>query len=256
MSAARLHSERSGPDDAPVLVLGGSLGTTLAMWDPQVARLADRRRIVRYDHRGHGGSPAPLGPYAIDELGRDVLDLLDGLGCARASYCGLSLGAMVGMWLAANAPERIERLVLLCTSAHLPPPSAYRDRAATVRAAGTPEVVADAVLARWLTPAWAQENPGPAAWLREMFSQVSAEGYAGCCEAIAALDLRADLKRISAPTLVVAGAEDPATPPAHAELIAAGVPGARLVVLERAAHLASVERADAVSDLIADHLDR
>jgi 3-oxoadipate enol-lactonase len=256
VSPARLHYELSGPDDGPVLVFGGSLGTTLAMWDPQAARLAGRRRILRYDHRGHGGSPALSGPYAIEELGRDVLDLLDGLGCERASYCGLSLGGMVGMWLAANAPERIQRLILLCTSARLPPPAAYRDRAAAVRAAGTPEVVADAVLARWLTPAWAQENPGPAAGLRAMFSQVSAEGYAGCCEAIAALDLRAELERITARTVVVAGAEDPATPPKHAELIAAAIPGARLVVLERAAHLASVERADAVTDLIADHLDR
>ena len=255
MRPARLHYEHSDLDDGPVLVFGGSLGTTLAMWDPQMARLAGRHRILRYDHRGHGGSPALPGPYAIEDLAGDVLDLLDGLGIERASYCGLSLGGMLGMWLAANAPERIERVILLCTSAHLPPPAAYRDRAAAVRAAGTPEVVADAVLARWLTPAWAQENPGPVAWLRAMFSQVTAEGYAGCCEAIAALDLRAELERISAPTLVVAGAEDPATPPVHAELIAAAIRGARLVVLERAAHLASVERADAVTDLIADHLD-
>ena len=142
-----LNCASTGSDDAPVLLLGGSLGTTLDMWDPQVPALSATHRVIRFEHRGHGGSPVPTGPYTIDELGADVLTLLDRLGLARVSYCGLSIGGMVGQWLAINAPERIDRLILLCTSAHLPPASGWRERAAAVRAAGTPEVVADAVLA-------------------------------------------------------------------------------------------------------------
>jgi pimeloyl-ACP methyl ester carboxylesterase len=131
-------AERSS---APPLLMGGSLGTTLAMWAPQLGQLVRRARVIRFDHRGHGGSPVPAGPYSIEDLGGDVLALMDRLGVERASYCGLSIGGMVGQWLAINAPQRIERLVLICTSAHLPPASAWTERAATVRAAGSPEVI-------------------------------------------------------------------------------------------------------------------
>jgi 3-oxoadipate enol-lactonase len=117
-----LHHELSGPEDAPVVLMGSSLGTSLQMWDGQLP-LADRLRLVRFDHRGHGASPSPPGPYEIADLAGDVLALMDELGIERAHYCGLSLGGMIGMWLAANAPERIERLVLICTSAHMPPAS-------------------------------------------------------------------------------------------------------------------------------------
>src|SRR5215217_3140160 len=126
-----LHHEIAGPDDAPVLLMGGSLGTTLKMWDGQLA-LARRFRIVRFDHRGHGGSPVPPGPYEMADFGRDVLALMDGLGIERASYCGLSLGGMAGMWLGANAPERIDRLILACTAARMPPPEFWRRRATAV----------------------------------------------------------------------------------------------------------------------------
>ncbi len=119
MTTCELHYEVSGERESPPLVLGGSLGTTLAMWDPQIDLLSERWRVTRFDHRGHGGSPAPIGPYAIDDLGGDVLALLNRLEIPRASYCGLSIGGMVGMWIAANAPERIDRLILICTSAYL-----------------------------------------------------------------------------------------------------------------------------------------
>jgi 3-oxoadipate enol-lactonase len=249
-----LNCDIAGPDGAPVLLLGGSLGTTLAMWEPQLPQLSVRHRVIRFDHRGHGGSPVPNGPYSIDALGGDVLAMLDRLGIRRAAYCGLSIGGMVGQWLAINAPDRIEQLILICTSPHLPPLSAWQDRAAAVRAAGTPEVVADAVLSRWFTPAWAERHPDVVAGYRRMISSVDPEGYAGCCEALAALDLRSGLGRISAPTLVIAGRQDPATPPEHGEAIATAVAGARLEVLDPAAHLASAERADAVTALIAGHL--
>jgi 3-oxoadipate enol-lactonase len=255
MTPVELHHEIDGPESGAALLMGGSLGTTLAMWDPQLPRLAGDTRLIRFDHRGHGGSPGPDGPYSIEDLGGDVLALLDRLGLERASYCGLSIGGMVGQWLAINAPARIEKLVLICTSAYLPPADGWRQRAATVRQAGTPEAVADGVLARWFTEPYARGHPDVIARHRRMLSSTPAEAYASCCEAIAALDLRADLARIAASTLVIAGEQDPATPPAHGRTIAAAVPGARLEVLDGAAHLASVERASEVTGLIADHLN-
>ena len=248
-----LHHEVSGPADAPALVLGGSLGTTLAMWDGQ-APLAQRVRTVRYDHRGHGRSPAPPGPYEIADLGRDVLALMDGLEIAHASHCGVSLGGMVGMWLAANAPERVARLILICTSAHMPPASAWAERAATVRRTGGTETIADAVVARWLTPEYAAAHPGVRATLRDMLVGASPEGYAACCNAIRDMDLRPLLGRIEAPTLVISGAEDQAAPPEHQRLIADAIPGARHEVLSPAAHVAPVEQAQAINALILDHL--
>lgn len=249
-----LHAETSGPEDAPVLLLGGSLGTTGAMWAPQVQALSRRLRTVAFDHLGHGRSAVPPGPYSIAGLGRAVIALMDRLGLERASYAGLSIGGMVGQWLAANHPQRIDRLVLLTTSAYLGPPDPWLERAATVRAAGSTEVIADVVLGRWFTPPWAAEHALEVAGLRAMFCATPVEGYAGCCEAIAELDLRAELRRIEALTLVIGGAEDPSIPPEHQRAIAAAVPGARLEILEDAAHLLSVQHPEAVNSLIAEHL--
>ena len=248
-----LFSETTGPEAAPVLLMGSSLGTSMDMWDSQLA-LAERLRIVRFDHRGHGRSPVPRGPYEIADLGRDVIELMDALEIERASYCGLSIGGMVGIWLGANAPERIERLVLVCTSAHLPPAEGWAERAAKVRAAGTVGVVADAVVARWLTPAYAEEHPELVAELRAMLVATDPEGYASACGAIERMDLRDQLGRIAAPTLVISGSGDEATPPEHQELIAASIPGGRLETVDPAAHLAAVERPARVNELIANHL--
>lgn len=173
MTAIDVHCEISGPDDAPVLVLSNSLGSTTAMWDPQVATLAERLRVVRYDHRGHGGSPVPSGPYDLADLGADAVRLLDRLGVEHVHWCGLSLGGMVGMWMAINAPQRIDRLVLCCTSANLGPAQMWADRAATVRAEGV-EAIADAGIGRWLTasasrrgsPALASSWWTPRTWRR------------------------------------------------------------------------------------------
>jgi 3-oxoadipate enol-lactonase len=255
MTAAQLSHELAGPAGAPVLALGGSLGTTLAMWAPQVSRLSGRIRTVAFDHRGHGRSPVPAGPYEIADLGGDVLALLDRLGIERAAYCGLSLGGMVGQWLAINAPQRITKLILICTAAYLPPASAWIERAAGVRAAGSPEVVADTVVGRWFTPAFAAANPALVAGYREMIASTDGEGYASCCEAISTLDLRAGLPAVTAPTLVIAGAQDPSIPAEHGRAIAEAVPHARFEVLDPAAHLASVERAPYVTQLIEDHLE-
>ena len=241
------HHEVTG--DGPTVLMGSSLGTSLQMWDGQLP-LAERFRLVRYDHRGHGESPAPPGPYEIADLASDVLEL----GLGRTHYVGLSIGAMIGMWLAANAPERIDRLILICTSAQLGPPSMWQERAAKVLEAGSTEPVADPVVDRWLTPAFAAEHPDARAKLRAMLTSADPAGYAACCGAIERMDLRADLGRITAPTLVISGADDLATPVEHQRLIAEAIPGARHEILSPAAHVAAVEQADAVNRLIEEHL--
>jgi 3-oxoadipate enol-lactonase len=255
VSTVTLHHELDGPDGAPVLLLGSSLGTTTEMWRPLLPELAGRLRVIRYDHRGHGASPVAPGPYEIADLAGDVLALLDRLGLERASFGGVSLGGMVAMWIGANAPERVDRLALCCTSAHMPPASAWAERAAAVRAAGSAEVVADAVVARWLTPGYAAAHPDVVAWLRRMLVATPAAGYAAGCGAIERMDLRADLARITAPTLVLSGAQDPAAPPEHQRAIAERIAGARHELLAGAAHLASVERAGEVARLMLDHLE-
>jgi 3-oxoadipate enol-lactonase len=251
-STVEVHHLLEGPGDAPVLVLSNSLGTTLAMWDEQAPALSERLRLLRYDHRGHGGSPVPPGPYKIEDLGRDVLVLLDRLEVERFSFCGLSIGGMVGMWLAGEAPERVERLVLCCTSARFAPDT-FDSRARTVRAEGV-GAIADAVVERWFTPAFREDRPEVAEWARRMLLETPAEGYAGCCEAVRDADLSGGLGTISAPTLVIAGADDPAAPPEEAELIRDSIPDASLEVIPDAAHLANVEQPEAVTQAIRDHL--
>ena len=242
-----------GPAAAPVVVLPSSLGTTRELWDAQVDALTADFLVLRYEHRGHGASPVPPGPYSMSDLGADALDLLDTREIERAIWCGLSLGGMVGMWLAVHAPERLSALVLACTSARVAAPEAYRERAELVRRDGI-EPVADAVVARWFTVTTFQERPNLPERFRAIVTAQPAEGYAGCCEALAGWDFREQLASISTPTLVVAGSEDEATPAPDTDLIAERIPGARRVVLDRAAHLANVERPRAFLDAILPHL--
>ena len=249
-----LHGVLDGASRSPELVLGASLGTTTEMWDPALAALARGRRLVRYDHRGHGRSPLAPAPWEIADLGGDVLALLDRLGLERIDYAGVSLGGMVGMWLAAHAPERIRRLVVISSSAHMPPAAAWAERAQAVLAAGTVGAVAAAVLERWFTPAYAAEHPDVIGWMDAMLRACPPEGYAGCCGVLERLDLRGELAAIGAPTLVIGAAEDPSTPPPHSQAIAAAIPGARLEILAAGAHLAVIERAEEVTGLIEEHL--
>lgn len=246
-SSLALHHDIVGPADGPALVVGPSLGTNLHMWDPQADALAERFRVVRYDHLGHGASAVPPGPYTVDQLADAVLSLVDGLGIGRFHYVGLSLGGMVGMAIASRVPDRVDRLAVLCTSAYLPPASGWRERAATVREHGTASIGEGAV-DRWFTPAFTDPEPYLA-----MLAATPDEGYAGCCEAIAAMDLRPVIDRITARTVVIAGSADPATPPDHGRLIATTVPGARFEVVTGAAHLANVERPADVTALLLDH---
>ncbi|MFT7840278.1 3-oxoadipate enol-lactonase [Saccharothrix sp. BKS2] len=252
---AEVHHAEHGPPDGPAVVLSGSLGSDLTMWDPQVGPLvAAGFRVVRYDHRGHGASPVPPGPYRLADLAGDATALLDRLGVRRAHWVGLSLGGMVGMWLAAHRPERVGRLVLCCTSAAPGPAEGWTGRAAAVRAGGT-EAVADAVVARWFTPGWRAADPARTARHRAVVAATPAEGYASCCEAIATMRLTDVLPRITAPTLVLSGAEDPATPPEHGERIARAVPGARLEVVAGAAHLGTAERPGRFTGAVLRHLE-
>jgi 3-oxoadipate enol-lactonase len=242
-----------GPADAPVVVLSNSIGSTSAMWEPQVPALAERFRVVRYETRGHAGAPVPDGPYALADLGGDVLALLDNLGVQRAHFAGLSLGGMTGMWLAVNAPERIDRLALLCTSAMLARDVDWPARAALVREQGTGAIAA-ATVERWFTAGYIEANPDVAARWRAAIADTPSEGYAGCAEAIGTMDLEEDIRAVRAPTLVIAGRHDPATPPPHAELIASRIPSARLELVD-GAHLSNYERPDEVTRLLLDHLE-
>lgn len=251
---ARLEHQVTGPDDAPVLLLGGALGSSHALWEAQVKALSDRFRVVAFDHRGHGKSEVPDGPYALADLGPDVLALMDDLGAPKASYAGISLGGMVGLWLAANAADRIERLVVMCAAAVSPVGAdPWNDRAAQVRDAGV-AAVADGVFARWFRPPYAEANADRVAAIRQGLLDTPAEGYAGCCEAIRDMDLRDDLAAITAPALVLAGDGDQSIPAEHVLRVAAAIPGARFEVIEDAAHLIVVSHADQVNHLLLDHL--
>lgn len=246
-SSLALNHDITGPPDGPVLVIGSSLGTNLHMWDPQLDALAERYRVVRYDHLGHGASSVPPGPYTVEQLADAVLSLVAELGVRRFHYLGLSLGGMVGMAIASRVPDRVDRLVVMCTSAHLPPASGWHERAATVRAHGTASIGEGAV-GRWFTPGFDDTEP----YLR-MLAATPDEGYAACCEAIATMDLRPVIDRITARTMVIAGSVDPATPPDHGRLIASTVPGARFELVTGASHLANVERPADVTALLLDH---
>ncbi len=252
MSAA-LEFEAYGDSAAPPVLSSNSLGTTSAMWSEQIPELAKHCHVIAFDHRGHGKSESPARPWEIGDLGRDVVALLDRLGLERASFAGVSLGGMVGMWLAANAPERVDRLMLICTSAHLAAPEYWRDRAATVRTTGMSPIV-DPVVDRWFTPTFAQRHAGVVRLYKEMLAQSPPDGYAACCEAIGRLDLRADLARVRAPTMVVAGADDQAIPPEHGVAIAKAIAGSSFFTVADAAHLANVEQPDVVTRLMLDHL--
>lgn len=246
-----VHHEVTGPRGAPVVVLSNSLGSTLDMWEPQLATLSGHR-VVRYDLRGHGRSPVPDGPSRLADLGDDLTVLLDRLEVERATLVGVSLGGMVSLWMAAHHPDRVDRLLPSFTSAQLGPPENWQQRAALVLAEGT-QAVADTVIGRWFTPAFAAREPAVVRRYRDAIAATPAAGYASCCAAIETMDLRDALARITAPTVVVAGAHDPSTPPDHGRLIAHGIAGARFVELDTA-HLGNVEDPEAYNAALAAHL--
>jgi 3-oxoadipate enol-lactonase len=243
-----IHVQVEGPERAPVLMLSNSLGTTLHMWDGQVEPFTRHFRLVRYDRRGHGKSGCPKGPYTMERLGRDVLAILDGLGLRKVNWCGLSMGGMVGQWLGANAPTRVERLVLTNTSAYFPDKTMWNDRLKLVREKGL-AAFAGPNMERWFTKGFHERSPQAVARMAEMFAATPLEGYIGCAEAVRDMDHRALLPKIAAPTLIIAGRHDPATTLEAGEYLRDHIPGAQLTVLD-AAHISNIEQRDAYSDAV------
>jgi 3-oxoadipate enol-lactonase len=254
VSAVAVSYSEDGPADAPVVLLSNSLGSTRAMWDAQVPALAERYRVITYDARGHGKSPVPPAPYTLDDLVDDAVALLDEVGAARASLVGLSLGAMTFLRLAARHPERVDRLVVMCTTAHYGSPDSWVERAHRTRTEGT-GAIAPTVVGGWFTPGFAAARPDVVAAAEAMLAGIDDEGYAACCGILEELDIRADLPRITAPTLVISGAQDLATPPEHQRAIADAIPGAEYRVVDDAAHLAAIEQPQAITAAILGHLD-
>lgn len=226
-----------------VVVLCGSLGAPSSMWEPQLPALAGRE-VVRVDHPGHGGAPVT----DFDDVGDLAARVLDAAGDEPFAFVGLSLGGAVGLRVALDAPDRVERLVLACAAARFGDPAQWVDRAATVRAEGLGAIV-DAVLARWFTPAFDRVDE-----FRERFLDTDPEGYARCCEALSRFDVRDELGSISTPTLAIAATEDPTTPPDVVGAVAQGIPGARLEVIADAAHLVNAEQPADFNRLLEEHL--
>jgi 3-oxoadipate enol-lactonase len=261
MSEARLAASLDGPDGAPVLVLANPVGTTRAIWAAQVPVLQRHFRLLRFELRGHGEagarSPAPAGPYSIAELGTDVLGLMRDCGVTTAAYCGISIGGMIGLWLAANAPERISSLVVCCAAiTPMPSRQAWLDRAALVRSAGM-AAISEMTLPRWFTADFIARQPAAVSAVLDMLLGTDPQGYAGCADAIADLDLNPlapALGAIKAPTLVLAGAEDPAAPPWQGARTALGITDSRLTVIRGTSHLAPYQTPGPVTAAILGHL--
>ena len=248
----RGHYRLDGPADAPVVMLSNSLGADLAMWDPQIASLNERYRVLRYDTRGHGRSSAPAAPYSIEQLARDALALLDALEIRRVRFCGLSMGGMIGQWLGIHAAGRMEKLVLASTAAKIGTAESWKTRIDAVRNGGI-ESIADAVLARWFTPHFLTVAPDVVVQCRATMVAVNADGYVRCCEAIRDTDLRDSVPQISVPTLVISGTHDVSTPPVDGRFLADRIQGARYVELG-AAHVSNIEAAEQFSAALTEFL--
>jgi 3-oxoadipate enol-lactonase len=249
-----LAAEVTGAPDLPVLMLSNSIGASLGMWDELVARLTNDFRIIRYDTRGHGRSDVAPGPYTIDRLGRDVLGILDTLGVRRAVFCGLSLGGLTGQWLGINASERLDGLILANTAASFPPPGLWLERAVAVRGSGMMPLV-QPTLDRWFTRAFQQREPSRVAAIGKMVAATPAEGYAACCQVLAASDMLPLLSRITCPVQVIAGAHDPSATPARSEEIVARIAGATMATLD-AAHISAIEAPDAFAAAVKQFMAR
>ncbi|ONH56477.1 3-oxoadipate enol-lactonase [Pseudomonas cedrina] len=255
LAEGELHYQLDGPVEAPVLVLSNSLGTDLHMWDIQIPAFTRHFRVLRLDTRGHGKSLVTPGPYSIEQLGRDVIALLDALGIARAHFCGLSMGGLIGQWLGINAGQRLHRLVVCNTAARIGTPEVWNPRIETVLRDGAAAMVAlrDASIARWFTADFAAANPHQAKLITDMLAATSPEGYAANCAAVRDADLRDQLASIKVPTLVIAGTEDAVTPPAGGHFIQNHVKGAEYAEFY-AAHLSNVQAGAAFSDRVLEFL--
>jgi 3-oxoadipate enol-lactonase len=223
----------------PVIVFSNSLGTTLRMWDVQIDELSKEFGILRYDTRGHGRSSVTPGPYSIEQLARDALELLDILKLQRVYFCGLSMGGMTGMWLAKNAPERLNKLAICSTAAKIGTAEGWNARIAAVEKSGMAAVAA-AVIERWFTPAFREKDPASVTTTLKMLEHTNAAGYAANCAAVRDFDFRNALDSIRTPTLVMSGEFDPVAPPSDGQFLASKIPGAQYLDLS-GAHISNIE---------------
>ncbi|WP_116137851.1 3-oxoadipate enol-lactonase [Trinickia diaoshuihuensis] len=254
INGIRLHYRIDGIEhrDAPWLVLANALGADLTMWAPQIAAFSSRFRVLRFDTRGLGCSDVPPGPYTVGQWCADVLGLLDAFSIERAHFCGISMGGLIGVALAARHGARIDRVVLAHTAARLGTEQVWRSRAQQAREQGT-RSLADATLQRWFSSAFAAREPLVHAAIRDAFAHMDSEGYASNCEAIGATDLRAETSAIHAPALVITGRADPSVPPGDSRALAQAIEGVRFVELD-AQHLSNIERADEFTRTVLDFL--
>ena len=251
----RFRVRLDGHADAPVLVFSNSLGTPLEMWDAQAQHFAQTHRVLRYDTRGHGGSPVTPGPYRMDDLGQDVLALLDALNIDQAYFCGISMGGHTGLWLGVHAGTRMRGIAVCNSAAKIGTAQAWQERAATVRSQGAAamQALADSAPGRWFTPGFTQTHPDIVQRAQAWIAGIAPEGYAACCEALATSDLRESIGRIAVPTLLLAGAEDPVTTVADAQAMQASIAGSSLAVVP-ASHLSNLEAPQAFEQAVLDFL--
>jgi 3-oxoadipate enol-lactonase len=237
----RIHYDIAGPASVPALVFSNSLGATLSMWDPQLPALQKQFRVLRYDTRGHGQSSVMLGPYAIEQLARDVIALLDALKLDRVYFCGLSMGGQTGMWLALNAPNRLHKLILCDTAAKIGTPELWNSRIGAVQKGGM-KAISTAVMERWFSATYRANSPEVVAAIKLILENLNPDGYIANCAAVRDFDAREAIAAITVPTLVIAGTHDAATTPSDGHYLADRIAGAHYVELN-AAHLSNMEDA-------------
>ena len=249
----RLHYALSGPPTAPVLILSNSLGTNFSMWDAQTPAFEKQFRLLRYDMRGHGQSSAPPPPYAVPDLARDILSLADSLSIPRFHFCGLSIGGMIGMSLALQAPDRLHKLVLCNTAPKIGTLEFWNTRIQTVQSKGMKEV-AGAVTARWFTPGFQHSSPEKVACAIRVLESLDPQGYVGGCTAVRDFDFRESVRQIRTPTLVISGTHDPAATTADGHCLSEHISGARYRELNTS-HLSNIEAPAQFNDAVLSFLN-
>lgn len=239
VEGGQIHYQVDGKPDLPVLVLSNSLGTNISMWDDQIPAFTGHFQVLRYDSYGHGKSTFSGGEFKIDRLGQDVVTLMDHLGLARVDFCGLSVGGIVGQWLALNAAERLNKIVLCNTGAKAGTVEGWNARIEAVKSGGMSSI-SQTILARWFTPSFHKREPATVDRFRKMIEATSPDAYVATCAALRDADLRSDVSKIRTETLVITGTHDTSIPPESGRYLVEQIPGSKYVELD-AAHLSNAE---------------
>ncbi|MEK5753853.1 3-oxoadipate enol-lactonase [Acinetobacter variabilis] len=245
---AQINYQTFGDASKPALVFSNSLGTNYSMWQPQIEHFQQDYYVICYDTRGHGASSAPQGPYSLEQLGQDVVSLLDHLNIAKAAFCGISMGGLTGQWLAIHKPEHFNHVIVCNTAAKIGQEQAWQDRAALVREQGLAPIAATAA-SRWFTNPFIQSNPAVVAELSNDLGAGSPEGYANCCEALAKADVREQLSSIQIPVLIIAGQQDPVTTVADGQFMQQRIANSKLFEIN-ASHISNIEQPEAFNQAV------